>query len=210
MLSLDDIVQHGPNQTPGRFVTLQERSNNKGQPKEYAPSQRIDDDGGEDQSLGVGTLAKDRSVAVDEVQLYKGGSYKRMMTGFRTSNDGTLQNVTLRLASAPPTDFSRGLECTYWTKNLEIAEQYAGWARCRNNLDKHTGILDMRTGIMNMILPKTIFELATQFHNREHWQEFIWVNALDLDIPGTSIAELTFPISYAKLTRKTAQAISNI
>ncbi|KAM0799242.1 hypothetical protein BDR22DRAFT_822549 [Usnea florida] len=147
--SLDDIVQHGPDKPPGRFVTLQ-----------------------------------DRSVAVDEVQLYQGGSYKRMMTGFRTSNDGTRQNVTLRLASAPPTDFSRGLECTYWTQNLEIAEQYAGWARCRNNLeDMRTGILEMRTGIMNMILPKTIFELATQFHNREHWQEFIWVNALDLDIP---------------------------
>ena len=202
-MSLDDVVLHGSNRPPSRFISLQERSANKQRTKEKAPSQSIDDDCGEGQSLNIKTLAMDRSVAVNEIQLYKGGNYDRMMTAFRTSKDGTLQNVTLRLASIPPTDFSRAPDCTYWTKNAEVAEKCAGWARNRNNLD-------MDAGILNMIIPKKTFECAVQFYSREHWQEFIWTNTLDIDMPGMSIAELNLPIWYAMLTRKTAQTISPI
>ena len=66
---------------------------------------------------------------------------------------------------------SQGRSIARIGRRIEIAEQYAAWARNRNNLD-------MRAGIYNTIIPKTTVECAIKFYSREHWQQFVHINCL--------------------------------
>ena len=82
--SLHHLKAYPQHKRATRFISLQERNESKAELKgQDSWSHTIDDEAAEDGSLAVENVVKDRSAAADEIQLYKGGSYTRMMNAFR-------------------------------------------------------------------------------------------------------------------------------
>lgn len=183
--SFDNIVLG--RQKASRFVSLQERTANKEKGKEgQASSSKTEvDEAGEDERLAVQTAVQDRIAKVDEVELFKGGDYEGMLKGFRPEDIPGPRNNILRLRSMPPTDFSQTANDTYWAKTLELADLYAAYHQARNGND-------VRRGILHMIIPKAIIESAVEFKTQDHWREYVWLNCLEAETPGTSLSDVIF------------------
>lgn len=183
--SLDNIVLGRRGQKATGFVSLKERKANKAKEKEgKASSSKMKDDEAEDNRLAIETAVQDRSAKSDEVEWFKGGDYECLKKVFVPEDRGGPGYITRRLQSKPPTDFSREFGDTYWAKTLQLAEVYADFHQARNKGD-------ILTGILHIIIPKATVESATQFKETKHWNEYVWLNSIDMiHIPGTPISEL--------------------
>lgn len=183
--SFDTIVLAGKGRT--KFVSLKERKANRGKEKETksAASNIENEENEEDPRLNIQTAVQDRDVKVDEIELFKGGGYERMMKAFIPENVPGPRYDIRALGSEAPTDFSRSSDDTYWSKTLELADHYAEYHQIRHGNDTSTGML-------HMIIPKAMIEAAVDFKNQDHWREYVWLNSIRAEIPGTFFSGLIF------------------
>ncbi|KAM0795268.1 hypothetical protein BDR22DRAFT_977122 [Usnea florida] len=140
-------------------------------------SKSMDDEADDKKHLTVECVVQERTAEADEIHLFKGGAYARLVEAFQGEDLPGPRYVTLSIASLPPTDFSQGELSTYWTKDLELAEKFAGYAKARVAAAHASGIL-------HMIVSKTIIQSAVQFRETSNWQEFVFVNSLRLPVPN--------------------------
>ena len=180
------VLGRGKVRGASMFVTLEARQGNreKGIGGKGSSSMSIDDEADDKKHLAVETVVQKRIAGADEIHLYKGGAYARMLKAFRAEDIPGPRYTTLDLASQPPTDFSQAPDLTYWTKHLELAEKFARYAQNRN-ASAHS------TGILHMIVSKAIIESAVQFRETAHWQEFVFTKSIKGAIPGTSFSHST-------------------
>ena len=152
--------------------------------------------GNKEGHLVIESVVQDRTAKADEIHVFKGGAYGRLMKAFRKEKLPAQKLPgprfhTLNVASLPPTHFSQGRESTYWTKHLELAEKFARYAQIRD--------ASVRCGMLHMIVPKSIIESAVQFRETAHWQEFVFVNSLEMPVPGKSFSKTCSTLSAPRV-----------
>lgn len=187
--SLDNTVLGQKSKKATKFVSLEERTANKGKGKEGkgSPSRNRDEETEKDEPLAIEAVVQDRNAKADEVELFKVGGYERMKKAFRPENVPGPRYNTSALRSTALTDFSQSSDDTYWATNLELAEFFARYHQARNGTD-------IRAGMLHIIIPKPILESAVHFKTQEHWREFVWLNCIQGEIPGTSMSELIYAL----------------
>ncbi|KAK0702748.1 hypothetical protein B0H67DRAFT_595055 [Lasiosphaeris hirsuta] len=109
------------------------------------------------------TMSAIPSTVEGRTVLYKGGSMTRLIKLFK-DEDGSL-NIT-QLFSSPPTDFHRLRDdLLYLSKQLDVAETYAGFAMTRLTPDEG--------GILHFAVPSELLEDCTEIFGPD-WQQLVF------------------------------------
>ncbi|KAK3362357.1 hypothetical protein B0T25DRAFT_524099 [Lasiosphaeria hispida] len=112
--------------------------------------------------LKLATMAAVPDSVDGRIMLHKGGAMTRLVSVF--NEDGSLNVV--KLFSAPPTDFHHTrTDLIYFTKNIDIAEQYAKYSQRR--VDAEEG------AVLSFAVPTELVDEHREISGRD-WQRLLW------------------------------------
>lgn len=118
------------------------------------------------------------------IMLHKGGAMTRLVPAF--NEDGSL-NVA-KLFSAPPTDFHRTrADLLYFTKNIDIAEQYANFSQRRVPAEEGA--------VLSFAVPTELVDMRREIFGRD-WQQLLWWARG----PVRSLGDVQLPASLTQYT----------
>ena len=122
-----------------------------------------------------------------ELVLLKGGDYARLQKAIRLETDLTDVNRIQNVGSTPPGDFAGLVMGLYFTKQRQLAYQYASYARKRLETESKTPIAGavenpIAVGILQVIIPRELTAGSVDIYGKI-WQEFVWNHRLQRATP---------------------------
>lgn len=134
--------------------------------------------------LKLVTIAATPDIVEGRVMLHKGGAMTRLVSVF---NDDGFLNVT-RLFSLSPTDFHRTrTDLLYFTKHLDIAEQYSNFAQRRVQAEEGA--------VLSFAVPTELLDNHREIFDRD-WQQLLWWSRG----PVRSLEDIQLPASLTQYT----------
>ncbi|KAK4696811.1 hypothetical protein P7C71_g1170, partial [Lecanoromycetidae sp. Uapishka_2] len=124
----------------------------------------------------VKNATADQTIAVGETLLMKAGAITRLEKAFRSEGIPGSFYMIQRLFSTPPTDFSKSPATYYFTKQQELANEFAMFARAR------LGEAEVHVGVLYLVVPNELLAEADMLHGEE-WNQYVWHNRLEAETP---------------------------
>lgn len=127
----------------------------------------------------IQTSAVPQATSFTELLLLKGGDCGRLQKAIRLDTDLTDVNRIENVRSTPPGDFAGAAMALYFTKQRQVAYQYATYAKTRL---RTAGEDPIAVGILEVVIPRELTTGSVEIYG-ETWQEFVWNHRLQRPTP---------------------------
>ena len=129
--------------------------------------------------LDDSSVVETQQVAPTDLEIFKGGDTTRLQRAIQLSTDPAPINRIENILSGIPGDFSGSEQLLYFTKQYQVAYDYASYAaQCLKA--KGQDIIGVR--ILHLNVPKELLTNSVSIDGAI-WQEFVWNHRLQRQTP---------------------------
>lgn len=127
----------------------------------------------------VATATVEKTVQPNEMELLKGSNIQRLASGIKLETDEQDTNRIDNVVSMVPGDFSGRKQILYFSKQRQVAYEYAAYER-RRLTEQGEDLVGV--GILHVILPKELLASSVDVFGLD-WKEFVWNHHLQRPTP---------------------------